>query len=493
MPSKSLQDEDGALTKTITKYGSSNLFYQIFNLGNALLKPKLLSPELLGLWSLLNLIPQYSTYLHLGSRTSMRYQLPKYLAEGKDEACRETMGAVYYGTLALSIIAASILTVFSLMSPLGREARWGIWTMTSVLMMSCFFLYQVCVLKAYQRFDILSNVNYIRAALLSVLNVVLILFFGIYGLYAAIFVTSLSILLYLKYRYRMPHPGPYGHRRFIGLIRQGFPIMIYNVGGILVASSDKLIISALLGLEQLGYYGIAAMTLNFLMQVPGASREVVESKLIEMMATDRKKAVEQYLLRPLMVTAYLIPFFIGSGVILLPEAVKLLFPNYLPGVEAAQIILLGGFPLSLSYVLRGGIVASNIQGGASLIMLTSALINFLASWLLVQFGWGLSGIALSSAFSFLFLFLSLQIILTRKIRLWDSWQGIITVFYPFAFMLLFLFVAKKFFLLVGWPPMLERIISVLFFITVMYAIYNVAARKTGLFKPFILAGKKRKF
>jgi O-antigen/teichoic acid export membrane protein len=263
--------------------------------------------------------------------------------------------------------------------------------------------------------------------------------------------------------------------------------MIYNLGGLLINSSDKIIISTLLGLKQLGYYGIASMTLNFLMQVPGASREVVESKLIEHMEENKENAVKLYVLRPLTVTAYLIPFFIGSGVLLLPDTVAFFLPTYLPGVQAAQIILLGGFPLALSYVLRGGIVACNIQFAASLTMAVSALFNFLFSYLLVRKGWGINGVAFSSALSFSLLFFLQQALLTKKLQLWSEKKILSLLLPPFIFMLFFCFVAREIFIFFNWLPIIENIGAVFLYCFLMRFVYNIAARRTGEFRPIGLA------
>lgn len=475
--------KDDALTKTIAKYGASNLVYQILGVGNALLKPKLLKPELLGLWSLLSLIPRFAPYIHLGSRTAMRYQLPRSLAKGDQVACSKLMGATYFGTLALNSLSATVLILYAFTVPMEETLRWGICTMAGLIILFWFYEYQISVLKSFQKFNLLSRINYLRGGILSILNIILITTLGIYGLYIALFSSYLLIILYLRSQYTPPAPAGYNHKVFLDLIRQGFPIMIYNLGGLLINSSDKIIISTLLGLKQLGYYGIASITLNFLMQVPGASREVVESKLIEYMEENKEDAAKLYILRPLTVTAYLIPFFIGSGFFLLPDAVTFFFPNYLPGVKAAQFILFGGFPLSLSYVLRGGIVACNIQAAASFTMIISAIFNFLFSYLLVQKGWGINGVALSSVLSFFLLFLLQQTLLAKKFQFWNSKKILPLLMLPFIFMTIFCFGAKKVFSFLDILPIYKDIGAILIYCFLMRFIYNIAACRTGAFQP----------
>ena len=72
-----------SVTKNIVRYSSSKVYQQILSLLTAFIRPKLLTPELYGLWNILNIIPTYASYSNLGTFDIMRYMIPYH--EGKKE------------------------------------------------------------------------------------------------------------------------------------------------------------------------------------------------------------------------------------------------------------------------------------------------------------------------------------------------------------------------------------------------------------------------
>ncbi len=92
------KDKDSVL-KNIVRYSSSKIFRQILRVLTGFIKPKLLTPELFGLWNILSIIPAYASYIHLGSRSSMRYLIPYHEAKKEEQKNSEIKGSVFYGSL----------------------------------------------------------------------------------------------------------------------------------------------------------------------------------------------------------------------------------------------------------------------------------------------------------------------------------------------------------------------------------------------------------
>jgi O-antigen/teichoic acid export membrane protein len=286
--------------------------------------------------------------------------------------------------------------------------------MALVALLAWYFEFQVTLLKATRNFRLLSTVNFFQAGLLSLLNLGLILTFGIYGLYAALLISTLAGVCYIRQRYRPPVPAPYRHRVFLDLVRTGLPIMAFSMSSLLIRTADRFLIAAFLGLPAVGYYGIASMAFNFLMQIPGASREVLEPKLIyDFEQGERNAVLREHLVQPLFAMAYFVPCLIGPAVLLLPGTVAWLLPRYVAGVPAAQILLAGGYFLALSYVLRGIIVARGVHLAAALVTFVATAVNLGLGVLLLQLGLGLAGVALASGVAFFLLFI-LQLYLVKK-------------------------------------------------------------------------------
>ncbi len=110
----------------ILHYASSSIFQKLLGVFTALARPKLLSPELFGLWSVLNVLPNYASYLHLGSRSSMRFLIPVYETRGEEEKISATKAAVYRGTLLPTLLFALVLLLSALFLDLQIEMRIGL-------------------------------------------------------------------------------------------------------------------------------------------------------------------------------------------------------------------------------------------------------------------------------------------------------------------------------------------------------------------------------
>ncbi|MCD6416053.1 MAG: hypothetical protein J7M08_05095, partial [Planctomycetes bacterium] len=70
--------QDDSVAPVVAKYSSGRFYRMGLGLITAFIRPKLLSPEYYGIWTLLKLIPNYLSYAHGGTRTAMRYLIPLY-------------------------------------------------------------------------------------------------------------------------------------------------------------------------------------------------------------------------------------------------------------------------------------------------------------------------------------------------------------------------------------------------------------------------------
>ena len=452
----------------ILHYASSSIFQKFLGLLTAFIRPKLLSPELFGLWNVLNVLPNYASYLHLGSRSSMRFLIPYYESRGEDEKISSTKAAVYRGTFVPTLIFAVVLILLALFLDLEVETRVGLAAISLVILFNWRFSYLVGVLKAHQEFRIISRSNYITAIAHFVLTATLIFFFGFYGaLLSAILTVIVGIIYIQRFRTFRIH-GPFQFSVFRSLVKTGFPIVIYNIISELFRTSDRFVILFMLGQETVGYYGIAIMVLGFSISIPAISREVVEPRLMESMdRADLARNLELYMTRPLMNTAYLMPFVIGPGILLLPFVIPIILPDYASGVVSAQILLLGGYFLAAGHVLRGVIVALGLQLKATIVAFPVLIVNIILSIMMVSWGYGIEGVALASSVSFLLMFTALFSFVWWQLRFRDHGltKRFFWFFVPFPVMCTLLFFPDQLSVGLEESPMLFLSVKMLLFIT----------------------------
>jgi len=402
--------------RVVAAYASSRFYRQGLDLLTALARPRLLDPELYGVWTLLKVIPEYATYHHLGSRTIARYRIPHHDARGERDAAETVASAAFSQSLATVLVLSGGLVACAAALDVSIEFRVGLLAMAVLIVLQAVYEFYVTLLRATQHFHLVTRLQYIRATAGLLLTVALVYSLGIYGLFLAVVGTMAILLVWVSRRFRYTPGWRWDARLMRDLTLRGAPVMAMGLGLALTSTVDRFLIAGMLGTESLGYYGIATLAFGFLSQAPGAAREVVEPKLMRRMADDPTAAAEQYFLRPTVNLAYGMPFLIGPVFFLLPVAVPVLLPRYESGVAAAQILSLGAHCYGLIYLLRMMVVAQGLQTLAALLMPLGALVSLGAGAAAIRLGYGVEGVAAGSVLALVFLLLLLLTLVAWRLN-----------------------------------------------------------------------------
>ena len=410
--------------KNILRYFSSSLFSSLLSIINAFIKPRFLTPELYGLWSLLNIIPLYVEYSDLGTRTAMRYLIPLHRGKKEYQHIKDIKGNVIFGSLYISILIAIILVVLALIGNFNLEVKTGLICMAIVIILNCYHSNYVVVLKGYQQFKLLTHSFYLKASLNLVLGAVFLYFFNIYGLYVSIILSYILVNLYLKSKYPLKPYSNFNVRFFYQLVKKGFPMLVFGFGSILISTSDRIIIASLLGNEQLGFFSIAIMIMGFFLSIPGSVQEVMEPDLmVHMNSRSMQENVKHYFLSPLINLAYFLPLVMGPVIFIIPVLIPLILPGYSEGIVPTQIMIIGGYFFAMSYTARGIIIANHLQIKAIGVMSISIPVNVFLSVYFIDSGLGITGVAIASSFSYMLLLFSLLIFIKKNCKHFkDDWS-----------------------------------------------------------------------
>ncbi len=351
--------------KTVVQLAASRGLRHALGLITAFLRPKLLGPEALGLFALLNLFPTYSTYLHLGARSSLRYQVPRLKGQGQTESIDGLKNSVYWGSLILNLVLAGGILVYAALGTDDGVTRIGLVCAALSVVLVWAFDHRMAELKAEERFGILARITAQRYLLQFALTLGLILTLGVVGAFLALPVCL--ALLYGAAREGSPsHRQPWQWQQFWHQVRLGFPILMLELVSLSLRLLDKLLVAWMLGLEALGYYTLGTMLLGPLMNLPGAAREVSEPKLMQASQSDASAPrLARHYWQPMHRTAWLMPLLILPAVLLLPGLIHYGLPEYAPAQHSAQLLALGSFFLALGYPARGLIVAHRWQARAA--------------------------------------------------------------------------------------------------------------------------------
>ncbi|MCI4624734.1 MAG: oligosaccharide flippase family protein [Candidatus Magnetoovum sp. WYHC-5] len=404
-----------SIAKSIVVYSTSNLYVQVMSLLNSFIRPRLLGPEMFGLWNLLNVFITYGSYTHLGTRSPIRYLLPYYESQNKRKEVETLKGTIYYSTFCMNLIFIVFIIAYSFKPGLDLTTRFGFLITSLIVLITWYNEHYINLLRGYQNFILISKANLIRTTASFVFSIIFIYLFGIYGALFSVVLALITSTLYLKLQQVIEKHHSFNMAVFIENVKMGFFIFVFNIITVLLLTCDKLIISYLLDNKQLGLYGLAVAILTPILNIPSISREVIEPKLMEQIAnSSTERNIDEFFIKPLMTSAYLMPFLIGPAFLVLPFFINIFFPKYIQSIAPAQILLIGSYFLALSYTFRGIIIANKWQNQAIPVMSIPLLVNISLSIVFIKTGFGINGVAFGCSVAFLLLTLFSFIYISRK-------------------------------------------------------------------------------
>ncbi|NJB67648.1 O-antigen/teichoic acid export membrane protein [Desulfobaculum xiamenense] len=390
--------------RTIAEYALSNVFRQGLGIVSAVVRPMLLSPELYGLWNLLKTIPPYASFAHLGARPAARYRIPYNAGGGADAENTRIEDTIFVGSLLTNLPIVIGASAWAFIGESTPEARWGMLTVAAWILLNWYHEHLLTLQKAHQGFRAISAANYvISLAMFCLLPLILVM--SIYGLYASMLLATAAGTLILRRDLRRSQRPRFDFRLYADLVRHGLPIMLFTLTVLAARTCDRFLIASLIGTRELGYYGIATMILTFIMNIPTATREVMEPQLMrDLHVADEDTALRDYLFRPLFTTAYAMPLILAPVFTLAPTAVRLLLPQYVPGIPSVHILAAGSFFLGLIYITRGIVVARGWQTSAAIVGGCAVALNIALSAGLVRAGFGIEGVAVGASVGYVLFF-----------------------------------------------------------------------------------------
>ena len=400
----------------IIHLASSNFFRHFLALFTSFIRPKWLSPEHFGIWGLLSTIPNYMAYFDFGMRNSMRYAIPKHRDD--PERLALIQGTTFWTVFTLvSIICLSVI-IYSFNINLKEETRISLYIVIASVLLGIYFEQRFNEMRGYQEFKLISKMVYLRYTISSFLTVALIYYWGIYGAFAAITISLIASNIFMACHGTRVAYTRFSWKQIRPSIKFGFPIMMMGLTEIFLRMVDKWLIAFFLGTEELGYYALGAMILGPLLNIPGVSRDVTESLLMKEKSSSaeaKSQIVKNYLATPLLQTSTLtMPILIGIALFAIPPFITLFLSEYVKGIQAIQILLLGSFFLASTFPVRGIIIANNWQSRAAAINCIPIVFSLALNGYLLKSGYGIEAVAMGTSAAFVLLsFLLISFVLIR--------------------------------------------------------------------------------
>jgi O-antigen/teichoic acid export membrane protein len=199
------------------------------------------------------------------------------------------------------------------------------------------------------------------------------------------------------------------------LMKIGFPIMAAGLLFSLLISIDRWVILRYLGVESLGQYTLAILSVSILSLLPAViSHQLYPRMAFRYGSTGEKRSLLPIMLRQSLASMGVTLPLITVVFLLMPFFVETFMPDYVAGIKAARIVLVGlaflpltgGFGNYLNTVGRQVIYLSIISA--------AIVLNLVLDILFVNKGMGISGVAMGAAITY---FIYTLVLITTG--LWD--------------------------------------------------------------------------
>jgi O-antigen/teichoic acid export membrane protein len=364
---------------------------------------KVLQPSSYGIWASLILIIMYAPILSLGTVEALIKKYPYYIGKGELQKAEEIDAGVFGSIVisAMSLLILGMLTTFFIENIDNNVLYLRI--VLIVAFVSMFFGYFYNRFIAFQNFKFVSIVDVIRSIAGLICIVIFTSLWGLLGAFIGLLVGEIiTIIFSIHMNYN--HLGKFiikiDFKLIKNLIKIGLPITLIWWVFILQNSLDRLVSISMLGSTQTGLYTLGVNIVGVVFLLPRVVARVLYPKINNLMGKNFTAGeFDNLVINPSHLIGFLISLFIGVFFIISPLIYTKYFPNYLPGLNSARIIIAGSYFISIIRPGTNYLIAIDKEKKLLIMFLSCFAINLFGNILLVKLGLKIDGIALSTVFS----------------------------------------------------------------------------------------------
>jgi O-antigen/teichoic acid export membrane protein len=364
-----------------------------------LVAARLLGPGALGAWNAIQIVIDNGNLLLFGTQQGLDQMVPPRLATGDRAGEDRVKRAALFNILVLTALYLLCCLVWISVGSSRLRDAWGYAGMSVAL--ACVVAtnlanYQTSILRSHGDMTTVGMWMLLQGAIGGILGLVLTPFWGAWGLLGGWGVGCASAFVFTSWRGRsyvkpLPSPGPEG----LDLIQTGFPMFVFLASSQVMRQLDRLIILRYLGLEMLGYYGLAVMALTFLLYAPDSVTYVLYPRLQKDYAAAGRdpEAIREAVERVLRASSLLVPALAVAAFMFSDPVIQFVLPKFVPGVPALRVLCFGA--VGLAFGNFASVVLMTV--GRQTLLIPGALISVVAGAgldvLAVKLGYGITGVA----------------------------------------------------------------------------------------------------
>jgi O-antigen/teichoic acid export membrane protein len=375
----------------IVWYGSSRSIVEGLLGLRGIVLAGLLGPQLFGIWALFRLALTYCGFLAMGLSRGLELEVAKAHGKGQGEIRRAWGRAAAGFTLAVFGIVALALAAAAGFADEPWLRRLLCAIAAGVLLERLYF-HGKTYLRASGSLRQYAIVELLQAAAQVLFSLGLGILFGLEGAFVGFALANLAAVAVLTRR--VPFLPALDGERLRAMLSVGVPLSLTLLLGTLLATADRLILGAVVGLEALGQYAFAVSVAALGMSAALIVRTVVVpdvyARLVNETAAEVTRAHLEDIIRPFVL--FLSPL-VGLGILVMGPIVAVAMPQYAASVPAASIFVFTGIAQGAVGLAVVGVIAARQQNILPAFSAIALLLNGGLAFGALELGLGLQGLA----------------------------------------------------------------------------------------------------
>ncbi|MBP1908197.1 oligosaccharide flippase family protein [Methanolobus bombayensis] len=470
-------------------YSAVRLVTRILLILRGIIVARLLGPSLFGIWNILLVFLSYSQHSHLGLREAMLKEIPFYKGRMEPERSELVKNTVYYEMIfiSLAISASLLLASFLLPDTYSSVFITGLRLIALVVILQQLYSFYLGLLAANSNFIVIGKITLIFTFLSVITIYPLILMYELNGAIFSITISYVIALILIRKTKRYIFHMNIRFDEIVRLLKVGFPLLLISFMYELLGSIDKLMIAGLINETELGYYSIGVVIANLIFYVPSVIGSVIFPSMMEIRgATDKLNHLKNYIIEPTFALSYLMPLIIGVTYLMFPLFIKGILPEYIPGVNAAKILVVLMFFMSLSTISNKFAIAIDKQSSLFMLQIFALFLNVALNYTFIMIGWGIEGVSLGTGITYIVYGSMVITYSTSKVysRLTDQLKFFAKIYLPFFYLAILLFLIE-YVLLAEKVDIISTISKTILFVLFNIPLFIYLNRKTNVVHSFI--------
>jgi O-antigen/teichoic acid export membrane protein len=474
--------EKKVIAKDTFFYTISQFIAQGIGIATSILIRNFLGPALMGVWSAIKVLLDYTQYCDIGLASAVCCEIPYLRGAGKNDSVEKVKDLAFTFNLIVSLLLIIFFVAgsFFLRGAYERYAVYGIRIAAIIASLTLFTNLLLTILRAEKKFLLISKVIILQAVIMLVFALTLVSKLKLYGMYlsipAVIALTAVFIISSEKMRFRLF----FEKKLFIKLLAVGLPLFFYGIVYTMYMSVDKIMIIKMIGPEALGYYSLVILVMGIVESFPRLFSIVLFPRTQERYGeTQSYDYIRKYVEKPTKLVFYLGILVFGYAYFMISGLVPIVMPKFTYGIISAKIIMCGLILYVLTIFSENFIVSTRKQIYEIPMVLTCISIMTALNFYFIKNGFGIAGVAMGTSISYaIFFFMVSMFAFKHFLNKKEILRFYLDILLPYVYLVLAIIFIERLF--AG-----KEGITVMFSEFFIYAIFSIPL--------FILAYEKKIF